>query len=353
MVYRSSAASEQVPDPSCWPASAGASSTRRRSRPAASTRRPRAADRRYDRLACSMLARRSGTTGSACRPRRSARSLTRGRARRRVPAQGRVDPQYPQAATGSARDRRPVDWELAERVAVRVAGREPFAESYHYDSLAARLRRAHRRGRGAGRRGHRPALASPGRPGPGSPTAPAGSAPTSPRSSGCCGRSPTRLGERMAASAARRRSPAQVAGAEVGQLLGWMSTRVLGQYDLLVIEDEDPDDQDLVYYVGPNVLALEKRFALPAPRVPAVAGAPRGHPPGPVHRRAVAARALPRPRRADARRRRPRSEAVPRRRSAGSSTTCAPASNPLDDGGLVDAARQPRAARACSTRSAG
>src|ERR1700712_659249 len=30
----------------------------------------------------------------------------------------------------------PVDWELAQRVAVRVAGREPFSESYHYDSLA-------------------------------------------------------------------------------------------------------------------------------------------------------------------------------------------------------------------------
>ena len=42
-----------------------------------------------------------------------------------------------------------------------------------------------------------------------------------------------------------------------------MSTRVLGQYDLLVIEDEAPEDQDIVYYVGPNVLALEKRFAFP------------------------------------------------------------------------------------------
>ena len=55
----------------------------------------------------------------------------------------------------------------------------------------------------------------------------------------------------------------RVAGAEVGALLGWMSTRVLGQYDLLVVEDEDPEDQDIVYYVGPNVLALEKRFAFP------------------------------------------------------------------------------------------
>ena len=55
----------------------------------------------------------------------------------------------------------------------------------------------------------------------------------------------------------------RIAGAEVGALLGWMSGRVLGQYDLLVIEDENPDDQDIVYYVGPNVLALEKRFAFP------------------------------------------------------------------------------------------
>src|SRR3954454_24092052 len=30
----------------------------------------------------------------------------------------------------------PVDWALAERIAIRASGREPFAESYHYDSLA-------------------------------------------------------------------------------------------------------------------------------------------------------------------------------------------------------------------------
>lgn len=48
-------------------------------------------------------------------------------------------------------------------------------------------------------------------------------------------------------------------GIQVGSVLGWMSTRVLGQYDLLLTEDDDPDDQDMVYYVGPNVLALERR----------------------------------------------------------------------------------------------
>ena len=56
----------------------------------------------------------------------------------------------------------------------------------------------------------------------------------------------------------------RAAGAEVGMLLGWMSTRVLGQYDLLVLEDERPDEQDIVYYVGPNIAALEARFAFPS-----------------------------------------------------------------------------------------
>lgn len=55
----------------------------------------------------------------------------------------------------------------------------------------------------------------------------------------------------------------RIAGAELGALLGWMSSRVLGQYDLLVLEDEDPDDQDIVYFVGPNIAAIERRFGFP------------------------------------------------------------------------------------------
>lgn len=51
----------------------------------------------------------------------------------------------------------------------------------------------------------------------------------------------------------------RVTGVEVGTMLGWMSRRVLGQYDLLLTEDETADDQDWVYYVGPNVLGLERR----------------------------------------------------------------------------------------------
>ncbi len=50
-----------------------------------------------------------------------------------------------------------------------------------------------------------------------------------------------------------------MSGTQLGLLLAYMSTRVLGQYDLL-IHDENPEDQDLVYYVGPNVVAMEERY---------------------------------------------------------------------------------------------
>lgn len=49
----------------------------------------------------------------------------------------------------------------------------------------------------------------------------------------------------------------QLAGVELGILLGWMSSRVLGQYDLLLGRD---DVDDAVYMVGPNLAGLEKRF---------------------------------------------------------------------------------------------
>jgi coenzyme F420 biosynthesis associated uncharacterized protein len=51
----------------------------------------------------------------------------------------------------------------------------------------------------------------------------------------------------------------RVNGAQLGMVLGWLSTRVLGQYDLLITDDA-PEDQDLVYYVGPNVVAIEERY---------------------------------------------------------------------------------------------
>ncbi len=70
-----------------------------------------------------------------------------------------------------------------------------------------------------------------------------------------------RVGERVAKSpiapVGRR-----VAGTEMGVLLGFMAQRVLGQYDVLVPNDPGaPVPGGAVYYVGPNVVALEKRYA--------------------------------------------------------------------------------------------
>jgi coenzyme F420 biosynthesis associated uncharacterized protein len=69
-----------------------------------------------------------------------------------------------------------------------------------------------------------------------------------------------KLGERLAQSPVAPIGR-KVAGAEVGSLLGYLSQRVLGQYDLLVPDEPGGTDGDAVYYVGPNILALEKRFA--------------------------------------------------------------------------------------------
>ena len=154
-----------------------------------------------------------------------------------------------------------VDCDLAAKVASRVAGREPFAQSYHFDSLAPdfeeftaqaeelvaietglRSYAGPARGRVTDRQGWidanvasfqrllRPLLETFG----------------------------DRIGTGPLAPVASR-----AAALEVGAMLGWMSTRVLGQYDMLIIEDEDPGEQDIVYYVGPNVLATEKLYAFP------------------------------------------------------------------------------------------
>ncbi len=48
-------------------------------------------------------------------------------------------------------------------------------------------------------------------------------------------------------------------GTELALVLAWMSTRVLGQYDLLLADGVDEENQDIVYFVGPNVAAIEAR----------------------------------------------------------------------------------------------
>jgi len=154
-----------------------------------------------------------------------------------------------------------VDWAMAERVALRASGRELFAESYHYASLAPDFDEftAQAEVAVAETTGLR-SLAGPAR---ARVTDRAGWVRANVASFRRLLRPVTeKLGDRMSkgpiAPFARG-----MAGAELGALLGWMSGRVLGQYDLLIVEDDHPEEQDLVYYVGPNVLGLEKRFAFP------------------------------------------------------------------------------------------
>ncbi|MDP1804221.1 MAG: zinc-dependent metalloprotease, partial [Acidimicrobiales bacterium] len=159
----------------------------------------------------------------------------------------------------------PVDWALAERVAVRAAGREPFAESYLGQSLQRDLDDATAEAEElvAAETGLR-SLSGPAR---ARVTDRAGWIHANVASfqrllQPLTSKLDERMGNSIGAGITRR-----VAGLEVGMMLGWMSGRVLGQYDLLVVADPEtgaaPDDQDLVYYVGPNVLALEKRYAFP------------------------------------------------------------------------------------------
>ncbi|MGH9046055.1 MAG: zinc-dependent metalloprotease, partial [Acidimicrobiales bacterium] len=48
-------------------------------------------------------------------------------------------------------------------------------------------------------------------------------------------------------------------GTELALVLAWMSTRVLGQYDLFLADGVDEEHQDIVYFVGPNVAGIEAR----------------------------------------------------------------------------------------------
>ena len=156
----------------------------------------------------------------------------------------------------------PIAWDIAEKVAVRVAGREPFAASYHLDSLAPDFEELTSEAeRLVSEATGLVSLAGPAR------------ARVVDRSDWVRANLRSfrrllrpltdRLGERVSGNALGGKLTRAVTGAEVGALLGWMSTRVLGQYDLLVVDDETAASQDLVYYVGPNLLNLEKRFGFP------------------------------------------------------------------------------------------
>ena len=66
------------------------------------------------------------------------------------------------------------------------------------------------------------------------------------------------LGERLGPKIGNRRSGRLAVGLQIGILLGYISQKVLGQYDLLLATGEP----GRVYFVGPNVVAAERRNRL-------------------------------------------------------------------------------------------
>ena len=162
----------------------------------------------------------------------------------------------------------PISWELAERVATRIAARQPWLPpgrlsvlEEDFAELTAEAEELVAEETGL------VSLAGPARPRvtdrPGWVTANVASFQRLLRP----------LTQKLEAAMSKpapmsapvpMRVPTQVSrnigGVQLGLLLGWMSTRVLGQYDQLLIEDERPLDQDIVYYVGHNVIELEDRY---------------------------------------------------------------------------------------------
>lgn len=155
-----------------------------------------------------------------------------------------------------------VSWSVAERVAVRVGGREPFASSYHYASLQPDFEELTSEAEAlvAEATGLK-SLSGPAR---ARVTDRAGWVRANLASFQRLLRPVIeRLEPRLESAGPLAPVSRGAAGVQLGAILGWMSTRVLGQYDLLLTEDDSPQDQDIVYYVGPNVIGLEKRFGFP------------------------------------------------------------------------------------------
>ena len=182
------------------------------------------------------------------------------------------EPEIPQKAVVSSS----VDWDLARRVAAKVGGKDPFADSKLAESLEPDLlpMTAQAEELVAIETGL-PSLSGVAK---AKVTDRAGWVDANLASFERLMRpllgkiedeanqeSPSRLG-RLVDSVTDPLAEAvgpRAAGVQLGSLLGWMSGRVIGQYDLLIAEDDNPQDQDWVYYVGPNVLGLEKSYGFP------------------------------------------------------------------------------------------
>ena len=76
----------------------------------------------------------------------------------------------------------------------------------------------------------------------------------------------------------------RITGVELGAMLGFLGSKVLGQFDPF---HEQPGEQGRLLLVAPNIVHVERELARRPARLPAVGVPARGDPPGAVHRGAV------------------------------------------------------------------
>ncbi len=158
----------------------------------------------------------------------------------------------------SANHSNSIDWRLAKKLAKRVSGHEPFLDSYHYRQLGPEM--ADLTAQAEELVAAETGLISKAGPARAQVTNREGWIDANLASFQRLLRPVIEKMTEKGSASWLAPVTQKVSGTEVGTMLGWMSTRVLGQYDLLIIEDDRPEDQDMVYYVGPNVMAIEHKY---------------------------------------------------------------------------------------------
>lgn len=53
---------------------------------------------------------------------------------------------------------------------------------------------------------------------------------------------------------------AGIAGVQLGAILGWFSSKVLGQFDVILADAGTEPNQDQVYFVAPNIISIEMKY---------------------------------------------------------------------------------------------
>lgn len=144
-----------------------------------------------------------------------------------------------------------IDWRLAGKVATRLSGTHPFEDTYHFRHLA-------RRAPDMVSRAAELASAETGLPWVGDPQVAVVTRDEWAQANlAAFGALLGPAEARLEGSGFGRRITSRLMGAEVGALVGVLSKRVLGQYEL-VLPSEDGGAGDTVMFVGANLLEMER-----------------------------------------------------------------------------------------------